>query len=416
MAVSLVQVAKRVLVTLILAVAQQCGVQTSVARESSDDVVETMYRKVVKRVHSDKGGHVADAQRLQVAVERWRVARSKSEKRRPSQLRVSPALPSSDPAVADPKSFLIRSNSILLTFHGVQQSCWKEFIAFVHSNLSQWSAIHWCASMELCESGKPHIHLMLQFASAKYTRQVAQFTFGQSRPNASTTDLCGEGQCKKQLQRSIDRGFFYTFANKVGTLHTDGNYMPCWTECSRKYQVLGKWPETLWKQRKICSEVYEEYLFLSRDGVMSRKRNLQACREHEEATSSQRAVEARIKRIRANPDLFQPFPHVPDAVAWLHLFDKDALRYPIMVVLGPSRAGKTEWAKSLFRNALELKIGSLQFFPDGMRRSNRSVHDGPVIATVNMSTKNLAYLEDHDWMGNPGNRVLVTFPGVHHNS
>ena len=40
----------------------------------------------------------------------------------------------------------------------------------------------------------------------------------------------------------------------------------------------------------------------------------------------------------------------------------------------------------------------------------------PVIATVNMSTKNLAYLEDHDWMGNPGNRVLVTFPGVHHNS
>ena len=40
----------------------------------------------------------------------------------------------------------------------------------------------------------------------------------------------------------------------------------------------------------------------------------------------------------------------------------------------------------------------------------------PVVATVNMSTKNLAYLEDHDWLGNPGNRVLVTFPGVQHNS
>ena len=37
-----------------------------------------MYRKV-KRVHSDKGGHVADAQRLQVAVERRNRFRASAE-------------------------------------------------------------------------------------------------------------------------------------------------------------------------------------------------------------------------------------------------------------------------------------------------------------------------------------------------
>ena len=44
-----------------------------------EDVVEAMYRKVVKRVHPDKGGHVADAQRLQVAVERRNRFRASAE-------------------------------------------------------------------------------------------------------------------------------------------------------------------------------------------------------------------------------------------------------------------------------------------------------------------------------------------------
>ena len=31
----------------------------------------------------------------------------------------------------------------------------------------------------------------------------------------------------------------------------------------------------------------------------------------------------------------------------------------------------------------------------------------PVVVTVNESTKTLSYLESHDWLGNPGNRVIV---------
>ena len=34
----------------------------------------------------------------------------------------------------------------------------------------------------------------------------------------------------------------------------------------------------------------------------------------------------------------------------------------------------------------------------------------PVVVTINFSTKNLQYLESHDWLSNPGNRVLVQFP------
>ena len=31
----------------------------------------------------------------------------------------------------------------------------------------------------------------------------------------------------------------------------------------------------------------------------------------------------------------------------------------------------------------------------------------PVAVTINFCTNNLEYLESHDWLGNPGNRVIV---------
>jgi hypothetical protein len=47
----------------------------------------------------------------------------------------------------------------------------------------------------------------------------------------------GEGFCKKKLQQSLDRGFFYVWANKVGTVRgadgkilVAGNYEPAWTK------------------------------------------------------------------------------------------------------------------------------------------------------------------------------------------
>ena len=62
-----------------------------------------------------------------------------------------------------------------------------------------------------------------------------------------------------------------------------GNYMPCWTPAAHVYPVLGKWPEKLWKARKLSHEEYEAYLVLTRDGVQARKRNLDEVRASEEA-------------------------------------------------------------------------------------------------------------------------------------
>lgn len=459
MAASAILVAKRALVHLLLAFAQQYHVVVNVNRDSSDAAVEAAFRSVVKKVHPDKGGRVAHAQRLQAAREKWREA--KAAKRPGGRPRKQEkVLPVGGRAGVQPRPFLVRSAAVLLTYHGIAEAAWSEFLAFVRQGLTAWGVVHWCATMERCVSGSPHVHAMLQFSAASDTRRLDSFSFQGARPNASVTDVCGEGLCKRSFQRSVDRGMFYVFADKIGTVFgsdqkpfTEGNYLPCWTFCEKTYQVLGKWPETLWKQRKISSAVYEELLFLTRDGVVSRRRNLQACLEQEECLNLKAAIEERVLRIRSNSDLYKAFPEVPEAKSWLQLFQQDALRYPIMVVLGPSRSGKTEWAKSLFKRPLELKIGALEFFPETMRQFKRGFHDGlvlddvrdlqflvdhqeklqgkydcpvefgstaggtcayhrdlfgvPVVATVNFSTKNLQYLDFHDWLANPGNRVLV---------
>ena len=50
--------------------------------------------------------------------------------------------------------------------------------------------------------------------------------------------------------------------------------------------------------------------------------------------------------------------------------------------MGPSRTGKTEYAKSLFTNPLELKVGKLEQMPDGMRAFSRKLHDGIVLDDI----------------------------------
>ena len=212
----------------------------------------------------------------------------------------------------------------------------------------------------------------------------------------------------------------------------------------------------MWKGYKLTFDKYDDYLFKSRDGVLYRKRNLEACRTRAEEEAERFEMEAVIKRIRTNPAKFQPFPSVPRAAAWLKVFEEDELRYPILLVLGRSHTGKTEWAKSLFTNPLEVKIGDNQQFPEAMRSFKRGVHDGivlddvrdlqflvlhqeklqakydsriefastpggqcaytrwlfavPIVVTCNYTTDHLDHLETDDFLGNPKNRVLIYYP------
>lgn len=470
------QIARRALVRVLLSLAAAYGVPLGLERDASDTQVAAAYRRVVKAVHPDKGGNVSDAQRLQAAKEQWdKTRRQNTRAGRPATGQARPkgsgsrsgggVGPSSlgNGSVEAPRQYRINACATMLTYNGfVDKSQWHRFLAFVRAGVTAWQVKHWCATLEASTSESLHVHLMLQFTK-QVDRTSRSFVFEGCAPRADPNDILGEGWCRKRLQQSINRAMFYCWAEKIGTQRNEdgtpcvaGNYFPCWAEGRFKYPVLGRWPENLWKARKLTHDKYEEYLFACRDGVQPRKRNLDACRDKEEQVAERKEMCVVVDRIRQNPAIFKPFPPVPVAQSWLQNFTKDALRYPIMIVLGPSSSGKTEWAKSLFRNSLELKIGTLEHFPDEMRRFSRQQHDAlilddvrdlnflvshqeklqgkydaqlefaatpggtcsfrkwlfqvPTVVTINYTTKNLHYLEQNDWLGKEANRVLIQWP------
>ena len=429
------------------------------------------FKKAALKVHPDKGGLLEHCQQLTTAKQAWDNARKGKKPGRPknterSKTQTSAAAPGITDEGFDAERSggkLVHSWGVLLTYNRVADLAqWTRFVEHVRRNQKAWKVKYWCATLETTKAGKLHFHLFLQFLTLP-KKSSKNFAFEGLTPRADCNDLLGDGWNKKRMQESLDRAFFYVWAAKKGTVRNaegswcvEGNYFPSWTNARCTYAVKGRWPEALWKAHKLTNEVYEEYLFACKDGVVYRKRNLDAVREREETTAQQAELEARVKRIRGNPQIFWPFPVVPDAEAWLQTFADDQLRYPVLVVLGKSHTGKTEWAQTLFQQPLVLKVGTLEHFPDGMRAFRRGFHDGvvlddlrdlrflvnhqdklqgkynaavefgstpggqcaffrdlfavPVVATANYSTEHLDLLQTDDWLGNSRNRVVVNFP------
>ena len=461
MPVSSVLLAARALVHIMLAMAKVYRVPVAVNRESPAEELRAAYKRLILKVHPDKGGRTDHMQRLQEAKDAWDSARRRSGGRagRPASAGDQAILLVQKQQAR--KEFRVHAEVVLLTYQGFRgQAQWRRFLAFVRKSLKPWTVDRWCATLEACETEGLHVHLSLRF-HAKVDKTARHFAFEGLIPNVQRGDYLGEGLCKRRYEQSIDRGFWYVYADKIGTQRDAagnpcfaGNHVPVWEKAKKgqsRYAVLGKWSENLWKARKLEHEKYEQYLYLSRDGVLSRKRNLDTVQEWEERVAEKAERQAATARVRAN--LFRPFEEVPAATAWLSLFQSELDRYPILVVLARSRAGKTEWAKSLFSRPLVLQVGDLEHFPEGMRGFRRKYHDGvvlddlrdmyflvrhqekiqgkvdgesefastpsgqyaytkwlwkvPIVATANFTTRNLDLLRDNDFLSNPENRVLV---------
>jgi hypothetical protein len=235
---SAVLLARRALVVLIRALAITYNVVVNCNRDSTDKEVVASFRKVILKVHPDHGGNDVDMGRLNDARAEWdKAKKQKDQGGRPKGPGMSGAGPRTPGGIAlswapsdkdKRKEFRIQSQGALLTYMGWDDDGlekWGRFADFVGRSLKRWGVKHWCATLEATKEGKPHVHLMLQFVG-QVDRTTAAFVFEGVRPNARPTDLCGDGICRKRVQLSLDRGFFYVWADKLGTRRDEAN-QPC---------------------------------------------------------------------------------------------------------------------------------------------------------------------------------------------
>ena len=134
MVLSAAQIAKRAFVRILLAFATQYQVSLSVSRDSADKEILTAYRRLVKKVHPDKGGKKEDQQKLQNAKVEWEGAAASARKGagrpRQSHAKAEDAAAEGIVDVEEKGTYQVHSQGVLLTYHGLRdQNHWLEFTA-----------------------------------------------------------------------------------------------------------------------------------------------------------------------------------------------------------------------------------------------------------------------------------------------
>ena len=142
MVLSAAQIATRAFVKILVAFAAQYQVSVTISRDSSGKDILATYRRVVKKVHPDKGGKKEDQQKLQDAKVEWEAAIANARKRgRPNQAHAKKDDAATDVAldVVVTGSYEVHARGVLLTYHGLRdQAHWVEFKSFLEANMRKW--------------------------------------------------------------------------------------------------------------------------------------------------------------------------------------------------------------------------------------------------------------------------------------
>ena len=188
--------ATRALVSVLLVLSRSYSLVLIVNRDSSPDLVLKAYRRVLLKVHPDKGGKKEDAQKLQAAKETWDKARKAGSSTSGSP-KDSADGPTGVLVTRQRNEYRAQAAIVLLTyqrFADLQQ--WHRFVYFVRGSLKKWTAHKWGATLEACETEGLHTHLVLQFRQ-QVDKTAKSFVFEGLVPNVRVGDNMGKASTEK---------------------------------------------------------------------------------------------------------------------------------------------------------------------------------------------------------------------------
>jgi hypothetical protein len=199
--------------------------------------------------------------------------------------------------------------------------------------------------------GRIHLHTFMSNHSGNSRVRmkflIDMVVFDGWRPHVSYTVCAGgaTGRSTKSMNARINEGHYYLQFAKYGSLRRDTNWRK-----HKDFPVQKKWIFNRYKVRQMSDEVAEEELVDARDGVRSAVEELRAIKRF----MIERALRARVEEsLISHGQNFQQFiPMTEKMVEWRsqyqHVHDRSQTRFNVLVLDGPSRTGKTSWARSMF--------------------------------------------------------------------
>ena len=247
--------------------------------------------------------------------------------------------------------------------HPDMQALVADFRSFVKLQCEKMPMpVHWAFAFEVSPSMleeqtvRVHTHLVLLPAGVGRRRgqsrvivigSANEFVFRGCRPHQSDAVMT-------TVHTRANRGMslFYVLVPKIGCVCSDSSI--------RLYHdvlVNPDWAFNLLQQEKITVATAREVIIRCAKNVPRLLANLDgyARARREIAETKQLAVARTSVQVS-----LRPFKRLPQVEEWLSLFHEQRDRYPFLVLVGPSRLGKTQFAEALvpLRRSLSVDCSS----------------------------------------------------------
>ena len=188
-------------------------------------------------------------------------------------------------------------------------------------------------AQELNEKGNIHYHAYLEKKTGKFDLLLSGFSH-KDFPNPN----CQINRGREQTR--VD-GHYYCLAPKIGQLANWRNFTDDLYPSERV--IMG-----LWQKKKMTHENYESELTKFRGWTEHKFRNMQRQIYKEEAEEDAALRKSNLEAISKLP--MQPFIIPPEVEEWKNQYNEIKHRYTFLILVGPSRTGKSQMIKSLFPN------------------------------------------------------------------
>ena len=223
--------------------------------------------------------------------------------------------------------------------------------------------------------GRVHFHWKVDCEKAFDEPNTDCFAFHGVKPDARRPYAAPGAKAARgaNFAEASNRGHFYCWAPKKGTLYTGSNWKP-WGN----YRVMGKWLDDLWTDGKLEHSTYGSLALSVRVGYAGRKRDLDLVTAAEKEAKVDRQmirVDAALAKLRA------PFLTFAAVEAWQDTFLELRFRWSLLVLVADSASGKSSFAESLFDRPYVLTVEDATHLD--LKDFDRDVHDGIVLDNVN---------------------------------
>ena len=226
---------------------------------------------------------------------------------------------------------------------GWVQQKYGRFRQFVQNTVAELERVDWAIAAEICtmtlvEEGIAliHFHLLLRHAdSAVWLPGPSTMRFENITPNVTAAPNLGGG---RGTSARTWAGYFYCTVPKIGQVFVDAN-----KTAFRDFPVQGQWVMSLLQAGKIDSGVARSLVYRVAHGVTRLLGDLDAVERHREDAAVQTA---RSNAVAALAGRQLPFVVLPEVELWDAQYLDLQERYSFLIMEGPSRVGKTLFARS----------------------------------------------------------------------